>query len=122
MQALRYSGRITEGYKLVLFVLLLMGLSFLFLIIPFQKDLNNPSTDWSQPGAQIHIIMFIVGRAFIIPFFAMLYAVAYDEISSRYDSDMLPGSLGCEDGMSRQEGDEPDAGEVAEQKHKKWGL
>jgi len=107
LQSLRYSGRITEGYKLVLFVLLMMGLSCVFLNFPFLKDLSNPSTDWSQPGIQIHIIMYIVSIAFYMPYFAILYAVAYDELSRRFDGEILPESLGCENGMSWQEGNKP---------------
>jgi len=86
LQAIKFSGKITQGYKAKLFLLSIPSLVFAVLLLPFGFALLDPAQSWAEPFVAIGIILYLVGSFIISPWLFIAWATAYDALNKRYEN------------------------------------
>lgn len=84
-KAVAFSGRITDGYKIKLFGLLLMGFLVMLLTWPFAFGLQNIGGNRGIFYMMVGIVPYLVGFWVVAPWLTAAWATAYDTLSKRYE-------------------------------------
>jgi hypothetical protein len=85
-KAIEFSGRITDGYKNKLFLLLLIGFVLLLpMTWPFAIGLQNIGGNKGNFYMMVGIIPYLVGFLVVTPWLTAAWATAYDTLSKTYE-------------------------------------
>lgn len=89
-EALRFSGKITQGYKRKLLGAVLVVIVLSLLGMPFALGLQQLGTDRGQMLMALGIIPYLVGVFVTGPWIGASYASAYDALVAVYEENQVP--------------------------------
>ena len=85
IQAIKLSGKITQGYKAKLFLLSIPSIAFGILLLPFVFAFHEPIQNWSIVFMLIGLTLHFVSSFFVIPWMFAAWSIAYDSLIKQYE-------------------------------------
>lgn len=85
LRAIRFSGKITNGYRAKLFLLYILTFGSIILTFPFVFGLGNPAQSWASWLIIVKLIPYLLSVFVITPWLCVAWTTAYDALNKRYE-------------------------------------
>jgi uncharacterized membrane protein len=85
-EAIRFSGKITKGYKGKLFIAVLIAILLSLLAWPFSFGLQRLGSNYGLILLAVGIVPYLLTILIISPWISATFAAAYDSLASKYES------------------------------------
>ena len=84
-QAIKLSGKITQGYKAKLFLLSIPSIACGILLLPFDFAFQEPIQNWSIVFILIGVALHFISSFFVTPWMFTAWSIAYDSLIKQYE-------------------------------------
>jgi hypothetical protein len=85
IQAIKLSGKITQGYKAKLLLLSIPSIACGILLLPFDFAFQEPIQNWSIVFMLIGLALHFISSFFVTPWMFATWSIAYDSLVKQYE-------------------------------------